>query len=95
MVSEVIYPLRSFIDVLIARVEEPLLSYPHVELILVMVVFPAMLTSLFAWIVDNLIKDREVHETLEEDAPVRADLAARKKFIELMNRMNDLLHQFR
>jgi hypothetical protein len=66
----VIYPLHTSIDVLIARAEEPLLPYPHSELILVMVLLPALLNSLFAWIVDNLIKDPHVHEPLEEDAPV-------------------------
>ena len=61
---------------MIARAEEPLLPYPHSELILVMVLLPALLNSLFAWIVDNLIKDPNAHEPLEEDAPVRAQQAA-------------------
>ena len=38
------------------------MPYPHSELILVMVLLPALLNSLFAWIVDNLIKDHNVHE---------------------------------
>ena len=58
----VIYPLHTAIDNLIARAEEPLLPYPHTELILVMVALPSLLNSIFAWIVDNLIKDHSVHE---------------------------------
>jgi cytochrome b subunit of formate dehydrogenase len=69
----VIFPLRNWIDAVISRAEEPLLPYPHVELVIVMVVCPSILNSLFAWIVDNLIKDKDVRETLEEDAPVTVD----------------------
>jgi hypothetical protein len=69
----VIYPLRHHIDALIAKAEAPFLPYPHVELVLVMVVAPAVLNSIFAWIVDNLIKDKELHPKFEEDAPVTVD----------------------
>lgn len=54
--AAVIMPLRRQIDGVILHVEEPLRQYPKTELVLVMVVFPALLNTIFAWAVDNLIK---------------------------------------
>mmetsp|Transcript_125309 Transcript_125309/g.390114 ORF Transcript_125309/g.390114 Transcript_125309/m.390114 type:complete len:233 (-) Transcript_125309:84-782(-) len=55
--SLVIWPLYKFIDTVLVPVEKPILNYPRVELVLVMVLMPMLLNALFAWIVDNLIKD--------------------------------------
>jgi hypothetical protein len=54
--AAVIMPLRRQIDGVICTIEEPLQQYPKTELVLVMVVFPAFLNAIFAWAVDNLIK---------------------------------------
>uniref|UniRef100_A0A7S2GXU9 Transmembrane protein 110 n=1 Tax=Alexandrium andersonii TaxID=327968 RepID=A0A7S2GXU9_9DINO len=55
--SVVILPLHEQIDHVIKHVEAPFASSPRLELVLVMVVLPVLLNALFAWIVDNLIKD--------------------------------------
>lgn len=68
----VIYPLKGWIDPLIARAEEPVGRYPRTELVLVMVVCPALLNGLFAWIVDNLIKkEQDAFDVFDEDAAVK------------------------
>merc|ERR1712190_24223 len=63
----VILPLRSVIDQVIYQVEAPLRSRPKLELVLVMVVVPALLNCLFVWVVDNLIKGR-VDDAEDDDA---------------------------
>jgi hypothetical protein len=49
-------PLRKNIDRLIAPLEKPMKMYPRTELTLVMVILPAFLNGLFAWVIDNLIQ---------------------------------------
>jgi hypothetical protein len=56
----VILPLRGALDGIIALAEAPLKPYPRTELVLVMVVGPTMLNMVFAWVVDNLIKDPDL-----------------------------------
>lgn len=56
----VIWPLRNVLDAGIAVIEKPLRPYPQLELVLVMVVLPTLLNMLFAWVVDNLIKDPDL-----------------------------------
>merc|ERR1712007_354414 len=53
----VIVPVHDLLDVFIARLEVPMEKYPKFELVLMMVIIPPLLNSVFAWIVDNLIKD--------------------------------------
>eukprot|EP00418_Pyrodinium_bahamense_P073959 CAMPEP_0179079002 /NCGR_PEP_ID=MMETSP0796-20121207/35418_1 /TAXON_ID=73915 /ORGANISM="Pyrodinium bahamense, Strain pbaha01" /LENGTH=190 /DNA_ID=CAMNT_0020776325 /DNA_START=199 /DNA_END=771 /DNA_ORIENTATION=- len=52
----VIMPLRGLIDELIAPLERPLKPYPKTELVLVMVVLPTLLASVWSWVADSLIK---------------------------------------
>jgi hypothetical protein len=65
----VILPLRDTLDGAIALAEAPLKPYPKTELVLVMVVAPTLLNVLFAWVVDNLIKDTDLkhHDESTED----------------------------
>lgn len=56
----VIFPLRHAIDYVIGFIEQPMVHSPKLELVLVMVVLPALLNAIFAWIIDNLIKDPEL-----------------------------------
>mmetsp|Transcript_15647 Transcript_15647/g.36559 ORF Transcript_15647/g.36559 Transcript_15647/m.36559 type:complete len:227 (-) Transcript_15647:88-768(-) len=53
----VILPLHHHIDTVIAFIEKPIKDFPRTELVFVMVVFPMILNAVFAWVVDNLIKD--------------------------------------
>jgi hypothetical protein len=53
----VILPLRDTIDEAIAKAEAHVKPYPRTELYLVMVLAPALLNLVFAWVVDNIIKD--------------------------------------
>jgi hypothetical protein len=68
--SCVILPLREVIDSIIARLEVPLKPYPRIELVLVMVIGPTLLNMVFAWVVDNLIKDPDMshHGPSSKDA---------------------------
>lgn len=52
----VIYPLRAPLNHVAQWLERPLLPYPNLELVLVMVFTPILLNILFFWVVDNLIK---------------------------------------
>eukprot|EP00404_Azadinium_spinosum_P060001 CAMPEP_0180698254 /NCGR_PEP_ID=MMETSP1038_2-20121128/3927_1 /TAXON_ID=632150 /ORGANISM="Azadinium spinosum, Strain 3D9" /LENGTH=193 /DNA_ID=CAMNT_0022729813 /DNA_START=65 /DNA_END=645 /DNA_ORIENTATION=- len=61
----VIVPLHFVIDVAIARLEVPFKPYPKFELVFVMVLLPIALNAIFAWIVDNLIKDPSLKEEME------------------------------
>lgn len=63
----VILPLHGFIDRTIASLEVPFKPYPKTELVLVMVVGPTLLNMVFAWVVDNLIKDRDLQHGMVED----------------------------
>jgi len=71
----VIMPLHDTIDGLIAGFEMPMKPFPKFELVLNMVIMPAVLNVVFVWVVDNLIMDsdlkRELHggigDNSEED----------------------------
>lgn len=51
----IIEPLYEPLDSLAAWAEHPLIAYPHIELLLVMVVGPMLLNTFFFWIADNLV----------------------------------------
>lgn len=55
----VILPLYHQLDEFAAWIESPIKDYPHVELVIVMVICPAILNSLFFWVCDNIIKKKK------------------------------------
>eukprot|EP00440_Ansanella_granifera_P020930 gb/GFBE01022731.1/.p1 GENE.gb/GFBE01022731.1/~~gb/GFBE01022731.1/.p1 ORF type:complete len:257 (+),score=68.27 gb/GFBE01022731.1/:1-771(+) len=77
----VILPLHGNLDQLIAHLEKPLLHYPKTELVLVMVALPTMLNAIFAWVIDNLIKDQHGAKSEEGKllAPANESLAENQK----------------
>ena len=54
----VILPLHRHLDAFAGWLETPLLDYPNIELILVMVIAPVLLNMVFFWVVDNMIMRR-------------------------------------
>mmetsp|Transcript_12458 Transcript_12458/g.26367 ORF Transcript_12458/g.26367 Transcript_12458/m.26367 type:complete len:296 (-) Transcript_12458:65-952(-) len=66
----VILPLREPLDTMAAYLEAPLLNHPKVELVLVMVVGPMLLNTLFFWVVDGIImRQGRRGGASNEDAP--------------------------
>ena len=51
----VIMPLHAHLDVFAAYIEQPLLDFPALELLLVMVCAPVILNIGFFWVIDNII----------------------------------------
>jgi len=51
----VIVPLHSHLDEFASWIEGPLIAYPYLELVLVMVVAPVLLNAVFFWVIDNII----------------------------------------
>ena len=51
----VIMPLHAHLDVFAAYIEQPLLDFPTLELLLVMVCAPVILNIGFFWVIDNII----------------------------------------
>lgn len=51
----IIEPLFDILDAFAAWAERPLIDYPDIELLLVMVVGPMLLNTFFFWIADNLV----------------------------------------
>lgn len=51
----VIMPLHASLDEFAAFIEMPLLEYPALELLLVMVIAPVLLNMFFFWVIDNII----------------------------------------
>jgi len=66
-----IVPFYSHIDGLLSRIEDSIKldTHPEFELVLVMVIFPALLNAIYAWIVDNIIKN---HDTTSLDSGSRS-----------------------
>ena len=58
----VILPLHHRLDAFAAWLERPMLSYPALELVLVMVFAPVLLNMAFFWVIDNLIMRRRQDE---------------------------------
>lgn len=62
----VILPLHSHLDSFAYMIEQPLVAYPHIELLLVMVVAPVLLNVIFFWVIDNIIMKKrpklEIHD---------------------------------
>ena len=68
----VILPLHTRLDAMAAWLETPLVAYPALELILVMVLAPVLLNMVFFWVIDNLIMRKQEarvgeYRQLEED----------------------------
>tara|TARA_Y100000389_G_C17467636_1_gene527059 strand:- start:5220 stop:5912 length:693 start_codon:yes stop_codon:yes gene_type:complete len=55
----VIYPLYEVLDKFGMWLESGIKIYPHLELVLVMVVGPTLINSAFFWICDNIIKNKK------------------------------------
>jgi len=66
-----VVPFYSHIDGLLSRIEDSIKldTHPEFELVLVMVIFPALLNAIYAWIVDNIIKN---HDTTSLDSGSRS-----------------------
>lgn len=60
-----ILPLYSVLDSFASLLESPLVGYPHVELVIVMVLMPAVVNSMFFWACDNIIKEKKAKPQLE------------------------------
>ena len=56
----VILPLHRHLDAFASWLESPIIEYPALELILVMVFAPVLLNMCFFWVVDNMIMRRRV-----------------------------------
>ena len=55
----VIMPFYNYLDNLSSYIEKPLKDYPQLELVLVMVIGPAIINSIFFWVCDNIIKNKQ------------------------------------
>mmetsp|Transcript_32655 Transcript_32655/g.75918 ORF Transcript_32655/g.75918 Transcript_32655/m.75918 type:complete len:270 (+) Transcript_32655:105-914(+) len=72
----VIVPLHGVIDGIIAPMEKPLKRYPKAELVLVMIILPTLLTSLWSWAADSLIKkqvERKEEQRQKTESPTSSD----------------------
>ena len=73
----VIVPLHPLLDSVAVLIERPFQPYPKLELVLVMVIAPILLNSLFFWLIDNIImRKRAVRQTNDSD-----DDSARKPLL--------------
>ena len=54
-----LYLLYDFVGAAVDVILSPVLGYPKVELILVMLVVPALLNALQFWIIDSFIKKKK------------------------------------
>lgn len=55
-----ILPLYKNLDRFAAWLESPLINYPKTELVLIMIIIPAIINSVFFWVCDNIIKKDQV-----------------------------------
>mmetsp|Transcript_22891 Transcript_22891/g.50039 ORF Transcript_22891/g.50039 Transcript_22891/m.50039 type:complete len:251 (-) Transcript_22891:654-1406(-) len=70
----VIYPLHSHLDGVAAALERPLLAYPRLELVLVMVAAPIVLNAVFFWLIDSIImRKRSKHDDSVDRQPLLED----------------------
>jgi len=65
----VILPLHRRLDAFAAWLEKPLLAYPALELVLVMVIAPVLLNMIFFWVIDNLIMRKRSRPEDEDSRP--------------------------
>mmetsp|Transcript_1287 Transcript_1287/g.3502 ORF Transcript_1287/g.3502 Transcript_1287/m.3502 type:complete len:136 (+) Transcript_1287:225-632(+) len=73
----IIMPLHGLIDVLITPLEGPMKPYPKTELVFVMVVLPTLLTSVWSWVADSLIKGHSGSHDGAAGSPAAGSPAAR------------------
>lgn len=57
--SLIILPLYDYLDKFAYWLETPLIPYPQVELVIVMVVMPAIINCVFFYVCDNIIKEKD------------------------------------
>jgi len=69
----VILPLHSYLDTFAYWLEKPLVAYPHIELLLVMVVAPVLLNILFFWVIDNIIMKKRPESKIHDDSTFEGD----------------------
>mmetsp|Transcript_15540 Transcript_15540/g.25943 ORF Transcript_15540/g.25943 Transcript_15540/m.25943 type:complete len:237 (-) Transcript_15540:145-855(-) len=71
----VILPLHSHLDLVASMMETPVARYPNLELIIVMVLAPAVLNAVFFWLIDNIIMRRRPKHDGHDDprAPLLDD----------------------
>jgi len=62
----VIRPLKAHLDYIAVTLESPLKSHPRLELLLVMVLTPMLVNLIFAWCVDNLVKEHYSDKELQK-----------------------------
>ena len=63
----VIVPLHPLLDSVAVLIERPFLPYPKLELVLVMVIAPILLNSLFFYIIDNIIMRKRPYTEANHD----------------------------
>ena len=73
----VILPLHRHLDAFAGWLETPLLSYPNIELILVMVIAPVLLNMF--WVIDNMIMRRAARASAHPPAPTSATSRRRRR----------------
>merc|ERR1711920_445683 len=67
----VILPLHWHLDQLAVAIEAPVVRYPHIELLMVMVAAPVLLNIVFFWLIDNIIMlKRSKHDLTEDRQPL-------------------------
>ena len=67
----VIVPLHPLLDSVAVLIERPFLPYPKLELVLVMVIAPILLNSLFFYIIDNIIMRKRPYAEASHDSTRR------------------------
>lgn len=55
----IILPLYKYIDKFAYWIETPLIPYPQIELVIVMVLLPAIINCIFFYVCDNIIKEKK------------------------------------
>eukprot|EP00586_Coscinodiscus_wailesii_P013890 CAMPEP_0172499920 /NCGR_PEP_ID=MMETSP1066-20121228/132399_1 /TAXON_ID=671091 /ORGANISM="Coscinodiscus wailesii, Strain CCMP2513" /LENGTH=302 /DNA_ID=CAMNT_0013273913 /DNA_START=21 /DNA_END=930 /DNA_ORIENTATION=+ len=66
----ILLPFHSVLDGVAVAIEKPLLGYPRLELVIVMIIAPAILNAVFYWLIDTIIMNRnrdELHPMREEN----------------------------
>lgn len=70
----VIFPLHWHLDQVAAAIESPVVGYPRLELLLVMVAAPVILNVVFFWLIDNIIMRKIAkHELADDKQPLLED----------------------
>ena len=63
----VILPLHPKLDAIAAWLERPLIPYPNIELLLVMVLSPVLLNAIFFYAIDNIIMRKRAKLDTDDD----------------------------